>query len=455
MVLLSALLSEPWARSTIQVGLRAVDGMSSKYSLDDQGEMVIVKTAAGGWFTVLAVLLAVAASSSLLKQHSHSSISMSEEYTTSTTGTLSELTSAGPSNSTTPSTFRAPMAQCSQRNNVSAANASTVSVDELRVAAQDVPGAGRAAGVRTDVVLDVAIPNTQLVGCLDALQLTVAQGHVSITSNDGQAALGKSLMGLTASVEIQELATGGGYGASLCWMRAICTDCGLTEVTSLRVDAHWAAQVVGWRLATMDAESAWSLESGVAVPPAIDAGVPNASMYADEMLSMRTEAIALVGHLLMDQSDGSETVLSEGFKVHNTHAGLTSTRLVGSIDVNVSMTRLQIEVHRSVVFAVAERHVVVGAAGGGADSPGSCNCVGGPVVSGAGVVSTERTVSTSSEQGRRTGLLVGSIAGLAMGIILGIRALYSILDPLLNAKLAWMCGHRAFPSRSTRSPTVA
>lgn len=110
-----------------------------------------IPTVTGGWFTVTGLLVALAASSSLLVQFAY-------------------------------------------RNKVT--------TDGLRVATQGVPGASRAAATRTDVVLDVAVPQTQLVGCPNAMQLSVTQGRLSVASGDGEPVPANSLVGLTASAVV-------------------------------------------------------------------------------------------------------------------------------------------------------------------------------------------------------------------------------------------------------------
>ena len=66
------------------------------------------------------------------------------------------------------------------------------------------------------------------------------------------------------------------------------------------MEAHWAVQVIGWRLAVTDAQGTWSMEDGVAASPAAASDIRNVSLYANDMLGVRTERVALVGHLLND-----------------------------------------------------------------------------------------------------------------------------------------------------------
>lgn len=83
------------------------------------------------------------------------------------------------------------------------------------------------------------------------------------------------MIGLASTSRVQELEAAN--GASLCWLRATCDECELAAASMLRFEAHWAMQVIGWRLASTDGYDEWAWDAGLAVAPAADPATSNAS----------------------------------------------------------------------------------------------------------------------------------------------------------------------------------
>lgn len=171
------LVLTPCARDATQACLRSLDGFASAHSPPQYAALRKISTPVGGWCTVLGILTAVAASSNLVVQYAY--------------------------------------------NN-------SVATDGLRVATQGVEGAEQTAAARTAMVMDVVVPALQVVGCNQSMELTVLQAGVSIASDGGGPAPPHSLGRLTASAETHTLLRPGHTRSiPLCWMRAVCLDCGL------------------------------------------------------------------------------------------------------------------------------------------------------------------------------------------------------------------------------------
>lgn len=85
------------------------------------------------------------------------------------------------------------------------------------------------------------------------------------------------------------------------------------------------------------------MEDGVAASPAADSDIRNVSLYANDMLGVRTERVALVGHLLNDKTQGADPTVATGFRTQDMQVGSTSSRPVDSIDPIATNTQLIID----------------------------------------------------------------------------------------------------------------
>lgn len=81
-----------------------------------------------------------------------------------------------------------------------------------------------------------------------------------------------------------------------------------------------------------------------------DPAAGNASGLSDQMLDVRQENLALVGHILDDERSGL-AVQASGYRVQDMRSGASTTRTVAAIDPSSSRTTLRLDVGRSQVFA--------------------------------------------------------------------------------------------------------
>lgn len=114
------------------------------------------------------------------------------------------------------------------------------------------------------------------------------------------------------------------------------------------------------------------------------------------MLAERTEAIALVAHLLDNEVTGEQ---SSGLRPQNALTGATTTRPVDGIDPSNTVTVLTIHLERSGVFA------------------------------------TTRVLPAYS-----LAQVISSIVGLTVGILGGVKAAFAVFERLLGERLAWLVG---------------
>lgn len=113
------------------------------------------------------------------------------------------------------------------------------------------------------MVLDLVLQPASFVSCEDSISLQVSSGSdaavsqfttvaTSDSATDTDSATG-TLVQLARTARVQEYRTEAHQDSRLCWVRAVCAECGLPAVARVDAVAHWSAQAIGWRFATKDA----------------------------------------------------------------------------------------------------------------------------------------------------------------------------------------------------------
>ena len=315
------LLLLPTTRRALQALLKRVDGMSMAHSPPDFSAVRRIRTVLGGFFTVASVLVALALSSNLV---------------------------------------------------VDFATANTARSDGLQVAAKGFAGTARARAATSDIVLDVVIRPASFAGCTDGFEPhTVSEGSTTASWTPGAAGAGAThassgtLLELVATAAATKLADDAdstdisASGGAVCWLRATCSGCSLSRAATVRVTSHWSAQVMAWRLATVDAEGDWVSAEAVAASPAAallgagGADTANVTASAGLMLDVQSESVALVGHVLDDERVTPAKAV-DAFITQDLAQGVPTTRSVQGISPEVSSTALSLTVQPSTVFATTK-----------------------------------------------------------------------------------------------------
>lgn len=187
------LLLVPAIRPPLHCCLKQIDSMSTDHQPEQFSAVRRISTSTGGWCTVAAMLAAVAASSSLLLAYAY----------------LNGISTAG-----------------------------------LQVAATGVEGADRAASAASDMVLDLVLQPASFVTCEEALVLRATSGSEQVSSSDNsrsQAINTPSVVQFAATATMRDFRPSEYPEQRLCWMRAVCQDCGLPAVAMIEAEGHWSA----------------------------------------------------------------------------------------------------------------------------------------------------------------------------------------------------------------------
>jgi len=343
------LLLVPSMRSFLHSGLKLVDIMAMSHRQPEFAALRKISTPSGGLFTIMAISIALGSSANLVLQFTFSNF---------------------------------------------------ITTNNLQVAADGVTGADQAALATSDILLDVIVRPASFVPCSESLQLVVSSGQASASSSIANASaltlFQGSLVQMASTAQLTQLDE---KSSAVCWLRASCGGCSLKATVSIEAQAHWSVQIVGWRLAALDATGTWSTTGGVAVPPVLDSKVQNASQHRAEMLDTQSEVVGFVSHLLDDQR-GSSPINKDGIFVQNRLAGSAESRAVDSIDPSKTTTNLRIRVERSTVFAT----------------------------------SRITPVFTLAQ-------LVSSILGLALGILGGFKVAFAVFEWYAGSSFKWLLGH--------------
>jgi len=366
-VALVLLLLAPCTRLILQLCLRTIDQMSTSHSQEEFAATRIIHTPAGGFFSVAAVLTALAMSTSLVMEF---------------------------------------------------AVANTARSDGLQVLATGIPGAERAAGASSDMVIDVTARPAPFVRCADALSLQVSIGSVVGLRSDAPAsgltaaARSGTVSDFAARTSITERALGD--GTNVCWLRALCQNCSFDRSATLTVRAHWSSQILPWRLAMLSSEGTWVSVAGTAASPAAAGNASGLSGAAGlERLRGQSEAITVIPHLTTD-SRSSPARQTTGFVVQDARLREASVGAIDDVRPSSSDVALSLRLQTSAVLA---------------------------------------TVSLTSVYTLTQ--LLSAIVGVVVGILGSFGGLFSSFERTVGKRLVWLCGRTGLVSSEEEAMSMA
>ena len=215
----------------------------------------------------------------------------------------------------------------------------------------------------------------------------------------------------------------------VCRTHASCTGCSVTVATALELRAHWSAQALAWRLATVDAEGRWVTVDGSAAQPGgsasgavgSSAGVslgPNGTM-----LALQTESVSAVPHIMVDSTPAGRSRAARDDPVE----GFLGVSLTGRRQVTGMVTT-------GFIPQDLQRTVATGSDPGRLDPSSAATVLRVSLERSAVYAELNVTETTSLTQ------LLSAVAGIVVGVLGAFSSAFRVAEARCGLRLQWMCG---------------